>query len=349
MHIQRSLTLCCVLLVALIVPAQSEDWPKGYIVAPGSESPDGRYGILIESKESALDEMNKADEAQPDASPAATAAQTPDENKSATTDDADEEEGADEDEGYINYVADLKSHHIIGKIKGSDYFQGQNHRGFSAEWSNDSKLCVAIYEDRYGFGSIIVLEPVDDHVNQVEIGEKVQNSCDATVKKRGEYNVDLSAYFRFESAGKIRVRAFGQDNPKQLEPTTHYALFRGTYDYPAKKWTAAEAHSIKSELNDELGYAFEKEPARRIFVGDKPPDDFEGQVVATEEEKVKALDEQLNHVYSALRMLMPPAQFAKVKADEKEWVKQLEATKAAKEKSDLIAARIQKLQDFLWQ
>jgi ribosomal protein L12E/L44/L45/RPP1/RPP2 len=244
MHILRSSGLCCALLIALVAPARSEDWPKGYIAAPGSESPDGRYGILIESKKSAMEEMDAIEQQVAKANAAATATPSPNDNaspapESAASDDADDEdedpnEGADEDEGYVNYAADLKSHQLIGKIKGSDYFQGQNHAGFSAQWSEDSKLCAAVYDGRYGFASIVILEPAGDHINQVEVGEKVQKTSDATVKTAGGYGVDLGAYFRFEPGGKIRVRAFGQDNPKQLEPKTHYVLFRGTYDYPAK-------------------------------------------------------------------------------------------------------------------
>ncbi len=351
MHTLPSFTLCCALFFALIAPAQSEDWPKGYIVAKGSESPDGRYGILIESKQSALAEMDAADATQPPPDASATASQTPDNKVAAATEDADEpdeDEGADEDEGSVNYMADLKSHRIIGKIKGSDYFQGQNHAGFTAQWSSDSKLCVAQYDGRYGFYQVDVLEPRGDHFEQVEIGKKIHDVSDAATKKASGDGVDLQPYFRFEPGSKIRVRAVGQDNPKQLDPKTHYILFRGTYDYPAKKWTAAEARSISSELSDELGYAFGDPSDKGIFVGETPPEDFEGTIVKTEEEKTQLLDEQLNHVYAALRMVLPPAEFARVRADEKEWVKKLEALEAAPEKSALIVARIKTLQDTLW-
>jgi len=303
---------------ALIVrqQARAEDWPAGYIIAEHSQSPDGRFGILVESKDSVL---NKADE-------------------------------PSGDENYINYLADLKAHQTLGKIAGSDYFENQNHRGLNVQWSADSKLCVASYWARFGFDSIQVLEPVDEKFNQVEIGEHIQKISDAAIHKSSEQiRVDIAPHFRIEPNGMIKVRAIGMNNPKQLEGVkTYYTYFRGTYNYPAKQWLTAEARTISSELNDHLDSALVDAPEKTIFVGDNAPNDFNGVLVQSEEEKAQTLDKTLNDVYQALRGLLPAPEFAKVKEEEKKWVKELEAASSPAKKSDLLAGRIHELQELLW-
>ena len=48
----------------------------------------------------------------------------------------------------------------------------------------------------------------------------------------------VSPYFRFGTDRKVRVRALSQNNPKQFDDVkTYYALFQGTFDVAAKKWT----------------------------------------------------------------------------------------------------------------
>ena len=318
MHAFRFLT-ALTLAAAFARLVQAEDWPTGYVVAERSTSPDGRFGILVEGKEKVL---------------------------------KDEEESTNDVTEYVNYLADLKAHRLLGKIEGSDYFEHQNHRDLHVQWSTDSKLCVATYWGRFGFGTIIVLEPIDDHFNQLEIGERVQKESDAATKQAGPDpdSVYIAPYFRFEAGGKIKVRAVGQNNPKQLDNVkTYYTFFRGTYDYSAKKWTAAEARTTTAELNEHLDSVLAEDPEKSVFVGTNPPDTFEGTLVASEEEKVEVLDQTLNHIYQALRLLLPPGQFAKLKKEEKDWAAKFEAAASPAEKSALLASRIRTLQDVLWQ
>jgi hypothetical protein len=53
------------------------------------------------------------------------------------------------------------------------------------------------------------------------------------------------------------VRALSQNNPKQFEDVkTYYALFQGTFDVAAKKWTVIDARSINAEQDDALATAY---------------------------------------------------------------------------------------------
>jgi hypothetical protein len=48
----------------------------------------------------------------------------------------------------INYLGNVKTHQVLGKIDGANYFERQNHRDLSVTWSPDSKWCVVLYEAR---------------------------------------------------------------------------------------------------------------------------------------------------------------------------------------------------------
>src|SRR5437660_4230757 len=106
--------------ILALANAAGIEWPNGYVVYENTESPDGRYGILIPSMETW--EKNESEEA-------------------------------------TNYLVDLKNHRVIGKIRDADYFEHQNHAGLLVTWAKDSKLAIADYEGRFGFESLIVIEP----------------------------------------------------------------------------------------------------------------------------------------------------------------------------------------------
>jgi len=63
----------------------------------------------------------------------------------------------EKDEEFVDYFADLQNHRLLGKIKNFEYVKGENHAHLDAEWTPDSKLCIATYWERYGFASAAVL------------------------------------------------------------------------------------------------------------------------------------------------------------------------------------------------
>ena len=62
---------------------------RDYVAHKDSESPDSRYGLLVLSHEAAVDK--------------------------------------DQTEGNTPYLANLETRQILGEIRGTDYFEGQNH------------------------------------------------------------------------------------------------------------------------------------------------------------------------------------------------------------------------------
>jgi hypothetical protein len=185
----RALLLFFALCLALAVtrtPAAG-DWPSNYIVHKHSESPDGRYGVLVLSNEAAVKE--------------------------------------DQTEGNNTYLADLQTHQTLGEIHGSDYFEGQNHSDFTVDWALDSKWCVVTDWGRFGFASSSILELKDSSFIQTDIGERIQKSLDSVIKKQShdhEMSGDVTPYFRLSPDRKVRVRALTSNNPKQFEDVKSY-------------------------------------------------------------------------------------------------------------------------------
>jgi len=288
--------------VALSETAAAVNWPDGYVVYENTASPDGRYGVLVPTME-AWEQDESLSEA--------------------------------------NYLADIKNHRVLGKIDKVDYFEHQNHRGLEVFWAPHSSVCVVENDGRYGADSISVLEINDSSFTQTEIGDRIQKSLDGAMKKQAhapEMAGDVSPYFRFGTDRKVRVRALSQNNPKQFEDIkTYYALFQGTFDVAAKKWTVIDARSISAEQDDAL-----------VTVYGDLGQDLEHTTFQNEEDKAESLDQNMNKVYRAAQFILPPARFAAVKREQIEWLKKRNAAPSTDEKCKLIEARIKALQELVW-
>ena len=297
----------------------AKDWPEGYIVYEESISPDKHYGIVLPSRETG--------------------------------------------EEAVNYFADLTTHRLLGKINDANYFEGRNHAGLSVTWAEDSKLAIVNYEGRFGFGSIIVIEPKASSFAQTEIGAHIKKAIDAVIAKQA-HDRDVSGYinplFRIEPGRKIRVYAPAVTNPKQLEEAkSYFALFQGLFDLPAKKWVKSTARPLSAQENDLLDRASDTYDTKKFKIC---PDAFEGLnpdaiepqysgeniCFRSEESEFKYLDEHMNDAYKAARFLLSPAEFAKVKAAQLEWLKKRDAASSIAEKSKLTSERTEALQDVAW-
>jgi uncharacterized protein YecT (DUF1311 family) len=305
--------IALIFLVAILSRAPAADWPDGYVVHENSTSPDGRYGI-------AVPESDDVEKKQPDPKV--------------------------EEYYALNYLADLKNHTVLGPIKGSDYFQHQNHAGLSVTWAPDSKMCVAQYDARYGWESVYVLKIKGDRFGQIDIGKHI----DAAQKKL--FDGYLNGYYRFTPDGKLKVRATSYTNPKQFEnEPTYNGLFQGTFDLSSGKWTSSSVRKVKSDDWDNFETAYNDNFAKHMIVAadDKQvPENFTGSVFHSEEEKFDALDTNLNAVYQTVRLVVSPQRFAKLKEEEKAWVTKRDAEKSVEAKSKMTEERIKTLQDLLW-
>lgn len=300
----------------VVTPLIANEWPKDYVVREHSESPDGHYALLVE------------------------------------TADAYEAQNSNESDVYL---ADVKSHTTLGTIDKVDYFEHQNHRGLDIFWAPDSSYCVVENDGRYGLDRLMAVEIKDSKLVQTEIGEKIQNSLDGAMRKRSHdknTSGDVSPHFRLGNDKKIRVRATSQNNPKQFpEVKTYYALFQGTYDLAAKRWSVTDARLTDSDTADALQSAYNDDFTKQIIIvpeGQPVPGDFTGSVYRSEDEKFDALDTELNAVYQAVRLVVPANRFAKIKQEQIAWVKNRDAGKSVEEKSKLTEERIRTLQDLLW-
>jgi uncharacterized protein YecT (DUF1311 family) len=287
--------------VALSQGTAAVNWPDGYVVYEGTTSPDRRYGVLVPTMEAW-------------------------EN--------------DESLGESNYLADVQNHRVLGKIDKVDYFEHQNHRGLAIFWAPQSTVCAIENDGRYGADSISVLETNDSSFAQTEIGDRIQKALDGVMKKQAHDKMSgyVSPHFRFGTDRKVRVRALSQNNPKQFDDVkTYYALFQGTFDLAAKKWTVTDARSINADQDDDLQTAY----------GDLE-EDLEQTTFENEKDKAESLDQTMNKVYRAAQFILPPARFAAVKKEQIEWLKKRDAAPSIDEKCKLMEARIKALQELVW-
>ena len=288
--------------------AAAGDWPKGHVVHENSESPDRQFGVVVPGPEEADD--------------------------------------ASEDSNEANYLANLKTHELLGKIADADYFERQNHRDLYVIWSADSKACVVDYEGRFGFDRISVLQLKGSGFEQTDLGARIEKALAAVVGEEGTG----SAWFRFAPNNKLLVRAVCYTgNPKLMDENSKQARFAGTFDLNSKKWIASEAH--KTEDWDALRALYSEPSAVFIAPGgdqSKVPENFTGTIVSSEDEKAQTVDQDMNEVYKNLRVVLPPARFAKVHQEQVAWLKKRDAAKSVEEKSKLTEERTRALRDVVW-
>src|SRR5205814_2741768 len=171
--------------------AAAADWPEGYIVYEDSQSPDDRYAVLIPSRDAAEQ---------------------------------------DESLGATNYLADVKTHRLMGKIRGADYFEHQNHRGLQVTWAPDSSWCIVEYDGRFGFDTISILELKGSGFVQTDIGKQIDKSLKAAIAKQSHdpesSGGDATPHFRIGADRKVRV---GTDRKSTRLNSSHlgisYAVF----------------------------------------------------------------------------------------------------------------------------
>ena len=74
---------------------------------------------------------------------------------------------------------------LLGKIADADYFERQNHRDLNVIWSADSKACVVVYEGRFGFDTISVLQLKGSGFQQTDLGRHIEKALAAAASDEG--------------------------------------------------------------------------------------------------------------------------------------------------------------------
>jgi hypothetical protein len=76
---------------------------------------------------------------------------------------------------------------------------------------------------------------------------------------------------------------------------------------------------------------------------------FEKMGYPSNEGEAASLDRALNDAYKALRLLLPSAKFAKVKAEQVAWLKKFEGrSPSTMERVAALRTRVNELRDLLW-
>ena len=241
-------SLLCLLQIAVCLPparAAEKGWPEGYEIAEHSESPDGRFGVLLPSR---------------------------------LTIDAMEDDKISE---TPNTLVNLKTRQRLGVIRGVHYFPGQNHRGLQVVWAADSSWCAVTYEGRYGFDSITLVEPKGATCKQTNLGQHIDKALSAAIARQARDKSEEgygSAYFHSGPGRKLLVRATAFTNPKSFDNVpTFWARFAGTFDLATRKWTASDARktgeldALTAAYSDTLeeGLTFTEEKDRLSWYDDR--------------------------------------------------------------------------------
>ncbi len=244
-------------------------------------------------------------------------------------------EAAVEDGVNPNYLVNIKEHRILGELGGS-YSEGGNHRGMSVSWSSDSKWCVIEYDARFGFETISIIEPSTQSFTKTEIGTDISKALNDVIAKQShgeEKTGEANPHFRLSADRKLRVRALSTTNPKALsDRRSFYALFQGTFDLNSKSWKVTDARAISPEEEIDLESAYSGNESS----------------LSSEEDKAKYLDERMNEVYRAVRVVLPAKRFAEIKQDQHTWLRNRDAEPSIKQRCTMMEARIKALQDLLW-
>jgi hypothetical protein len=286
--------------------AAAIDWPKTYVVAEDTTSPDGKYALIVQSYEA----------------------------------------GRDDEERAV-FLANIPEHKVIGEVKDVDFFERMNSRSLSAQWLNDSSACLVL-EAHWLFGvyGVHLVERSGQSIQQTDLMKRIVaiNPTDGWV----------AFSFRFQTGPNVVVRATVP--ARQLRETKSSAMFRGTFDIPSKSWRAVNVRRVTFKEHEAIESALAADPKEYTVVSRKAGDvaadataHGNEQIYPSEEKRFKALDELLNNVYAADRILLPAARFSRLKDEQREWLKQLVAAPTLTDKSKLMQQRIKILQDLLWQ
>lgn len=310
MDAQR-LVISALLSFMACASAVAIDWPKTYVVAEGTTSPDGKYALIVQNAESGA--MNTGPIPGTDAV----------------------------------FLANIPEHKVIGEIKDVDYFERMNSRDLSAQWLDDSSACLVLESHwLYGVDGVFLVERTGQSIQQTDLMKRMVAINPAEGR--------LNFYFRFETGPKVVVRATVP--ARQLEQTKSSAMFRGTFDIPSKRWGAVTVRRVTFREHEALESALAEDPEEYTVVSSKAEAassyaaaSANEQIYPSEEKRFKALDELLNSVYAADRIILPAARFSRLKDEQREWLKQLVAAPTLTDKSKLMRQRIKVLQDLLWQ
>ena len=287
------------------------DWPKTYIVAEDTTSPDGKYALIIRSADNGATDQGPI--------PATDAV----------------------------FLANIPEHKVIGEIKGVHYFERMNSRHLSAQWLADSSACLVL-ESHWLFGvdGVHFVERSGQSIQQTDLTKRIVaiNPSDARVTFYFRFQPGPRVIVR----ATVPARQLQETKSSAMFRGTFDIPSKSWRAVNVRRVTFKELAAIESALAaDPNEYTVASRKAGELAADDIARGNE--QVYPSEEKRFEALDELLNSVYAADRIFLPAARFSKLKDEQREWLKQLVAAPTLTDKSKLMQQRIEALQDLLWQ
>ena len=209
------------LLFGLAAPAMAIEWPSSFVVHSGTESPRGRYGILVPPHES---ESN--------------------EEANCYLADIQSHRVLGKLEG-VDYFEN-QNHAGLTAIWNADSIRCVVTR--EGRFGFDTIALIELHGQ--DFHQVDLGTAIQHSLDAVTSKEATKDN----VKDQG---VPATAYVRFAKDDRVRFRAISTSNPKSLEGVhTYCALFQGTYDPGVARWTVTDARPITMEMFDTLSEAY---------------------------------------------------------------------------------------------
>ncbi len=234
-----------------------------------------------------------------------------------------------------NFLVDAKTHQILGKILKSDHQIGRNRSGVRADWRADSALCVVQFDSRYGFASAAVLALKGETFQQFDVGAKIKEVLATTMYKKKTEGTAPGLASQYGPDGKIRFRAWADNDPKRNSTSPIAGLFWGAFDTATGKWLAAAAKRVDIETVDDA------------FVAYGPGDPEYASYGA--ENKAESIEHELNSAYRVLKAMLPATEFAALKKEQLAWLKKREAPMTDDAHTKMTEERVKGLKARLWE
>jgi hypothetical protein len=210
-----------VLLFGSAASATAVQWPSSFVLHSGTESPDGRYGILVPPHDSESEHRGDC-----------YLVDIPSHRVLGTLE-------------AVDYFEN-QNHADLSAVWSADSVRCILTRG--GRFGFDRILLLELHDQ--GFRQVNLGTTIQRALDAVIAKEAAKDHLDSA----GPANADV----RFAKNERIRFRAISNSNPKSLdEVPTYCALFQGTYDPSTARWTVADARPITWEMFDPLSIAYE--------------------------------------------------------------------------------------------
>lgn len=200
--------------------AKAEDWPKEWVVAEETESPNKQYAVLVPSFEKGAD-------------------------------------GGDRTNYVVDLKAHRLLGKVRGADRVEGEPRGSLEAFWAAD---STKVLLMYGWQREGFRAVTLVEVREGVLTQKDLGTLLHEKLDGEVAKHRKGGMCAADLFcRWSPDGKLRVRAVGDSQGKRETDAMYVALFQGTYDLATHKWTVMDVRPVGDADEDGLSTLYRDE------------------------------------------------------------------------------------------